>query len=134
MLKHQPCCRAVLAEKQNKKIIHKNPVSVLLPLKSQGWGLRGLLSPPALRDGWATHGGPMAVMVQRRGCQLPSQCCCPVPSHPVTGRAGGPRHPPALRGCWHPHGARVQRRREAAASCLKQPQRSGSGQEMPCKE
>lgn len=88
MLKHQPCCRAVLAEKQNKKIIHKNPVSVLLPLKSQGWGLRGLLSPPALRDGWATHGGPMAVMVQRGGCRLPSQCCCPVPSHPIPSLTG----------------------------------------------
>lgn len=41
MLKHQPCCRAILAEKQNKKIIHKNPMSVPLPLRSQGWG-----SPP----------------------------------------------------------------------------------------
>lgn len=58
MLKHQPCCRAVLAETQNKKIIHKNPVSVPFPLKSQGWGSRGLPSPPTLQDGWATHGGP----------------------------------------------------------------------------
>lgn len=59
MLKHQPCCRAVLAEKQNKKIIHKNPVLVPFPLKSQGQGLRGLPSTPALLC--KTAGTPMVV-------------------------------------------------------------------------
>lgn len=80
MLKHQPCCRAVLAEKQNKKIIHKNPVLVPFPLKSQGQGSRLLPSPPALQDGWATRGGPMGVMVWCGGCWLSSWCCRPIPS------------------------------------------------------
>lgn len=53
----------VWPKSRTRKSFTKPLVSVLFPLKKQGWGLRGLSQPPTLQDSRATHGISMTVMV-----------------------------------------------------------------------
>jgi len=121
VLKHQPCCRAVLAKKQNKKIIHKTPVLEPFPPKSSRGARRGSPHPrlcktagPPVVVPWVPWFGagaagfpPGASIPPIPPRPIPSH---PIPSHPIPGRAGGPQRPPALHGCRHPRSARLQRR------------------------
>lgn len=134
MLKHQPCCRALLAKKQNKKIIHKNLVPVLFPLKCQGLGLGGAPRAPC-SAGWPGH------LWQSHGCSglvwgqltfLPVLLSRPIPSHRTPWLAGQGTHwlSHVLASLWYPGAAEA----EASTSHLRRSRRSGKGQKMPCKE
>lgn len=117
----------VWPKSRTRKSFTKPLVSVLFPLKKQGWGLRGLSQPPTLQDSRATHGISMTVMVCCRVTGFSLSAAFPSCPTPFLEGQGVSK---SLSVCWHPCGTRVQWRGAAAAPRSAVQDR----QEMPCKE